>query len=63
MNLISLCRASLVAVGVVVWEMPFDVRDVLPLFRVGVDDRSVYWDAGIQARRGGQVVAGGCEVG
>ena len=50
MNLISLCRESRVVVGVVVWEMRFDVLDVPPLSRVvwvGVDDRSVYWDAGV----------------
>jgi hypothetical protein len=35
----------------------------LPAVWVGVDDRSVYWDASVQAWRGGQVVAGGCEVG
>ena len=29
MNLISQCRESQVVVGIVVWEMPFDVLDVL----------------------------------
>ena len=54
MNLISRCRESRVVVGVVVWEMRFDVLDVPfphhPLSRVVwvvVDDRSVYWDAGV----------------